>query len=305
MAIPPYYSFIDPLLRVLARKSGPEKAAIIGDEVADLARLTPEEKNQMLSSGRHAVYANRIGWAHDRLKRLGFSESATRGHWQITPKGLEFIQKHPDVIPIANLRALAKVNRQIPISDITQADDMPTEGDDGEAEKSPEERIDAAVTELRESLVAELLSLIGMSSPAFFERLVLDLLHQIGYGVSRADLVTVGGAGDGGIDGIITLDKLGLEKVYVQAKRWQDTVGRPQIQAFYGALAGRRATKGVFITTSSFSNAAISYAEQVSDSLVLVDGQQLARLMIDHSVGVSPQRTGTISKTDSDYFEEA
>ena len=159
-----------------------------------------------------------------------------------------------------------------------------------------------AVAELRRAVAAELLETLARVSPSFFETIVLDLLHRMGYGASRADLQRVGGAGDGGIDGVISLDKLGLEKVYVQAKRWQGTVGRPEVQGFYGALAGQRANKGVFITTSGYTAQAIDFARSV-ERVVLVDGQRLVELMMDHEVGVSA-RTIRIPKIDSDYFDE-
>jgi restriction system protein len=170
-------------------------------------------------------------------------------------------------------------------------------------EASPQERIELAIKELNESVAADLLEQIHEATPLFFEKLVLDLLLNMGYGTSRSELQHVGGSGDAGIDGIISLDKLGLEKVYVQAKRWQNTVGRPDLQAFFGALAGRKANKGVFITTSSFSKDAKIYAAQVSGSLVLVDGAELAELMIEHGVGVSHTKV-RIARVDSDYFEE-
>ncbi|XXR68294.1 restriction endonuclease [Sorangium sp. So ce388] len=158
------------------------------------------------------------------------------------------------------------------------------------------------MAELRRTVAAEVLEALRRVSPTFFEAIVLDLLHRMGYGASRADLQRVGGAGDGGIDGVISLDKLGLEKVYVQAKRWQQTVGRPEVQAFYGALAGQRANKGVFITTSSFTAQATDFARSV-ERVVLVDGGRLAELMIDHEVGVT-LRPVKVPKMDSDYFEE-
>jgi restriction system protein len=139
-------------------------------------------------------------------------------------------------------------------------------------------------------------------SPQFFETIVLDLLHKMGYGANRTDLQRVGGSGDGGIDGIISLDRLGLEKVYVQAKRWQNSVGRPDVQAFYGALAGQRANKGVFITTSTFTAQAVDFAKSV-ERVVLVDGARMAELMIDHEVGVT-LRPLRVPKLDSDYFDE-
>ena len=167
---------------------------------------------------------------------------------------------------------------------------------------SPDDRLEEALGELRRTVAAEVVEALRQVSPTFFETIVLDLLHRMGYGASRTDLQRVGGAGDAGIDGIISLDRLGLEKVYVQAKRWQQSVGRPEVQAFYGALAGQRANKGVFITTSSFTTQAIEFARSV-ERIVLVDGVRLAELMIDHEVGVAT-RPVRIPKLDSDYFEE-
>jgi len=165
---------------------------------------------------------------------------------------------------------------------------------------SPDEQLEVALAEIRRSVIAELLEVLHQVSPGFFETIVLDVLHRMGYGTSRADLQRVGGSGDGGIDGVISLDRLGLEKVYVQAKRWQQPVGRPEVQAFYGA--GRRAHKSVFITTSSFTPQAQSFASSI-EGLVLVDGQRLAELMIEHEVGVS-LRPLRVPKLDSDYFDE-
>jgi restriction system protein len=167
---------------------------------------------------------------------------------------------------------------------------------------SPDDRLEEALAEIRRTVSAEVLEALRQVSPTFFETIVLDVLHRMGYGASRADLQRVGSTGDGGIDGIISLDKLGLEKVYVQAKRWQQTVGRPEVQAFYGALAGQRANKGVFITTSSYTSQASEFARSV-ERIVLVDGARLAELMIDHEVGVA-LRPVSIPKLDSDYFEE-
>jgi restriction system protein len=168
--------------------------------------------------------------------------------------------------------------------------------------QSPDDRLQGALREIRAAVSAELLELLLQVSPKYFETVVLDLLHKLGYGTSRSDLQRVGGSGDAGIDGVISLDRLGLEKVYVQAKRWQGTVGRPEIQGFYGALAGQRANKGVFITTSSFTAQATEFARSV-ERIVLIDGVRLAQLMMDYEVGVSAQSI-KIPKIDSDYFDE-
>lgn len=176
---------------------------------------------------------------------------------------------------------------------------IPTPAD---ALASPDDRLGQALLELRQTAEAELLDLLARVSPSFFETIVLELLHRMGYGASRADLQRVGGTGDAGIDGIISLDRLGLEKVYVQAKRWQNSIGRPELQAFYGAFAGQKARKGVFITTSAFTTQALDFAKSV-EGIVLVDGLRLAGLMIDHEVGVT-SRPVRIPKIDSDYFDE-
>jgi restriction system protein len=170
------------------------------------------------------------------------------------------------------------------------------------AHASPDERLGQALDELREAAETELLELLANVSPAYFETIVLDLLHRMGYGASRADLQRVGGSGDGGIDGVISLDRLGLEKVYVQAKRWQNNVGRPELQAFYGALAGQKAKKGVFITTSGFTSQATEFAKSV-EGIVLISGTRLASLMIECELGVT-SRAIKIPKIDGDYFDE-
>lgn len=302
MAIPTYDRFIEPLLRFLNEKPQGVRTSEVYAALADAVALTDEERDQLLPSRRQPVFQNRIGWAHDRLKRAGLSQSQERGTWQLTEAGRTFLAKHPNAIDAVEIEKIARVP---PDSRLTTDLDSPTPSPPQATPSeggSPDERIDQAIGELNDSVASELLDLIGESSPAFFEHLVLELLHALGYGTSRADLQRVGGSGDGGIDGVISLDRLGLEKVYVQAKRWQKNVGRPEIQGFFGALAGRRATKGVFITTSAFTREARDYANRVSDSIVLVDGARLARLMIEHGVGVT-HRPLKVAQVDSDYFE--
>ena len=226
--------------------------------------------------------------------------------WRITQEGRSFLKKHPEGIDESTLRELTQVPAD---STLSPKDDSPapaTAKVRASPTQSPEEQIDNAIEELNESVAAELLRLIHDSSADFFERLVLDLLVAMGYGTPDIDAIQVGGSGDGGIDGVIPLDRLGLEKVYVQAKRWKhgNNVGRPEIQSFYGALAGRRAAKGVFITASDFSKDARDYVKQVSDSIVLIDGLTLTRLMIQYGVGVSVQRTVKIVDVNNDYFDE-
>ncbi|MEO5811240.1 MAG: restriction endonuclease [Rhodanobacter sp.] len=192
----------------------------------------------------------------------------------------------------------------MPLSSLTSGGDSADAPPDLIADdvQSPDDRLQTALYEIRSSVTSELLERLHQVSPKFFETVVLDVLHKLGYGTSRSDLQQVGGSGDGGIDGVISLDRLGLEKVYVQAKRWQNAVGRPEIQGFYGALAGQRANKGVFITTSSFTTQAIQFAGSV-ERIVLVDGVKLAQLMMDHEVGVTSQSIN-LPKIDSDYFDD-
>lgn len=256
---------------------------------------------------------NRAGWAHDRLKRAGLSQSPRRGYWKVTDEGLRFVKTAPPKLSNEIIAKIADASLDTPLKTVgltpeerfaatgIAGDSAPTPDLIGTVSASPDDRLEQALRELRGSVTTELLETLGAVSPGQFEGIVLDLLHAMGYGASRSDLQRVGGSGDGGIDGIISLDRLGLEKVYVQAKRWSGSVGRPEVQGFYGALAGQRANKGVFITTSTFTSQAVEFARSV-ERVVLVDGQRLAELMIDHEVGVT-SRTVRIPKLDGDYFE--
>ena len=307
MAIPTYDRFIEPLLRLLGTQPEGLPAREAHEALADRFGLVDADRQELLPSGAQAVYKNRIGWAHDRLKRAGLSSSPKRGLWRITAQGQAFLAAHgaPFEPSLTTELAMGYIGVRLrPTGDATPATApyAQTTADPAAALASPEDRLGQALAELRQAAEAELMELLSRVSPAFFETIVLDLLHRMGYGASRADLQRVGGAGDGGIDGIISLDRLGLEKVYVQAKRWQGSVGRPELQAFYGALAGQKARKGVFITTSSYSAQALDFARSV-EGLVLIDGARLASLMVDHDVGVSA-RTVRIPRIDSDYFDE-
>jgi restriction system protein len=301
MPIPTYDQFIEPILRYLAQHPDGAAAREVHDAAADSLNLSAEERALLVPSGAQAVYKNRAGWAHDRLKRAGYSSCPQRGFWQLTPDGAAFAQGHPAPLAADILVRLATDLKGIKLGAKTVADHEIEPAVDT-AIISPEERLDSALREMRQSVAAELLESLSLVTPKFFEGIVLDLLHRMGYGASREDLQRVGGVGDGGIDGIISLDRLGLEKVYVQAKRWQGTISRPEIQGFYGALAGQKAKKGVFITTSVFTQQAIDFARSV-EGIVLVDGNRLAELMIDHEVGVT-LRPVRVPRLDGDYFDE-
>lgn len=307
MAVPTYDQFIEPLLRLLVANPDGVLAKVAHEEAANALGLTDEDRQQLLPSGAQPMYKNRAGWAHDRLKRAGLSSSPRRGFWMVTTDGMAFAKEHPAPFSADLAEKLAMGYIGVRLRPATLAltpglleADLPLPV--SAAIASPDDRLGQALDELRQSAEGELLELLATVSPSFFESIVLDLLHRMGYGASRADIQRVGGSGDGGIDGVISLDRLGLEKVYIQAKRWQDNVGRPNLQAFYGALAGQKAKKGVFITTSAFTPQAIEFCKSV-EGIVLIDGARLAGLMIDHEVGVTA-RTVKIPKIDGDYFDE-
>lgn len=297
--VPISEAYYHALLSELARHPGGMRRREIFELVADAMGLTAEQRAQRLPSGG-LRFRQRIGWSLNMLKVAGYVEPAASGVWRLSEPGRELLASFPDRLPEEVTRRITRESRSTP---------GPGGAGEGPAEppavnpETPEERIDTAVREIRQAVARDLLERISQAPPSFFEELVLDLLHALGYGTSTEDLQRVGGSGDGGIDGIISLDRLGFEKVYVQAKRWQGSVGRPEVQGFFGALAGRRAKKGVFITTSTFSKDALEFGRQVSDSVVLIDGNRLTELMIEAGVGVS-HREVKIPKVDGDYFDD-
>lgn len=305
MSLPTYDQFIEPLLRFLASQPDGAPAREAQEATAQALQLSEMQRQETIASGQ-ATYKNRAGWAHDRLKRAGLSSSAKRGLWRLTDAGLAFAHEHPTALSAEQIEYLALGFIDVKLKTASDAVALDSELDTplptSAATSSPEERLEQAQKELRASVAGDLLDSLLQVSPARFEVIVLDVLHRLGYGANREDLQQVGGSGDGGIDGVISLDALGLEKVYVQAKRWQNTVGRPELQAFYGALAGQKAKRGVFITTSGFSAQAVDFARSV-EGMVLVDGQRLVNLMMDHEVGVT-SRLLKLPRVDSDYFDE-
>ena len=296
--LPTYDQFIEPVLRVLQQHPEGLRASEVHEAASAYFNLTTEQRAELLSSGQ-AVYKNRCGWAHDRLKRVCLSESPHRGLWQLTSEGVNYIKQHSSAISESEIQRIASSNLDTPLSSQTN---LPTPIDKiVNAHTSPDEQLEQALQALRQATASELLEILLNVSPNRFEVIVLDVLHGLGYGISRQDLQRVGGSGDAGIDGIISLDKLGLEKVYVQAKRWQGTVGRPELQAFYGALAGQKAKRCIFITTSSFTVQALEFAKTV-EGLALLDGARLVELMMDTEVGVT-SRVLKVPSLDSDYFD--
>jgi restriction system protein len=275
------------------------------EELADHFNLTEDERKELLPSGTQATFNNRVGWARTYMKKAGLLESPKRGYFKITDKGMQALSTKPTTINVKFLEQYpeflefkTKSNTKSTTAETDTT--LPTE------DRTPQEVIEDAYVTIRSGLASDLLEQIMESSPTFFERLVVDLLVRMGYGGTRQEAgKAVGGSGDEGIDGIINEDRLGLEVVYIQAKRWKSTVGRPEIQKFVGALHGKNARKGIFITTSDFTNGAIQYAEGLSDKVVLIDGDTLANLMIDNGVGVALEEAYEIKRIDSDYFNEA
>lgn len=300
MPIPKFDGLLLPILRFV--EDGKEhslKETI--EHIENHFNLSDQERAQLLPSGRQRVSVNRTGWARTFLKKAEFVHYPHRGFVQITKRGLEYLAKNPQTLTVADLRLYPEFKENWNTGTGNQHEQPMTVTQD----LTPEERIEGAFEEIEKDLAKNLLEQISNLSPGFFERLVVDVLLRMGYGGSLKDAGrAIGKSGDGGIDGIIKEDKLGLDTIYIQAKRWDGTVGRPEIQKFMGALAGNRAKKGVFITTSSFSGDATTYAASIETKIVLIDGKLLAELMIEHDVGVSQQETYIVKKIDADYFVE-
>ena len=269
------------------------------DRLADQSGLTEAEREERLPSGVAKKFPNRVGWAATYLFGTGLLDRPRRGVYRITPRGREALKQNPDRIDLSVLSQfpeLAELRGK-------RHEDGPVESASLDTDATPEETIDTAYAQHRKALEKELLDRIQRQTPAFFEQLVLDLLQSMGYGGSRADAAErLGQSGDEGLDGVIWEDRLGLDLVYVQAKRWQGSVGRPAVQGFVGALQGKRAPKGVMITSSTFSREAWQYADGVSPRVILVDGERLASLMVEHNVGVSETTRYALKRVDADYF---
>lgn len=298
--IPDYQTCMLPLLKYAADN----KEHKLADAVEDLSNqfgLTAEERKELLPSKTQEVIFNRIGWARTYMKKSGLLEDTRRGVFKITERGQAVLGENLERLSTKYLRKFDEFNefqRKHNEKDSKSENDVISDA-------TPEEMLEAGYTKLSENLVDDILVNIAKCLPSFFEHLVVDLLVHMGYGGSFSEAAqVVGKSGDEGIDGIIKEDKLGLDTIYIQAKRWKGVVGRPEIQKFAGALLGQKASKGVFITTSSFTKEAEEYAASVDRKVVLIDGQKLASLMIEHNVGISTVRTFEIKRIDSDYFEE-
>jgi restriction system protein len=302
MAIPDYQSIMLPLLKFI-RDGREHSFRETVEALATQFELTASERKELLPSGQQAIFDNRVGWARTYLKKAGLIKSARRGFFQITDRGMQTLSED---LPEINVKYLRRFKEFVEFQTVKRG---PIVGSQDQAEtidKTPEEMIEVGYAKLKSDLAAELLMKVKECSAVFFERLVVDLLVRMGYGGSRADAgKAVGQTRDGGIDGIIKEDKLGLDAVYIQAKKWDETVvGRPEVQKFVGALQGQRAKKGVFITTSSFSSDVVDYVSKIDNKVVLIDGVELASLMIDNELGVSSVARYDLRKIDVDYFTD-
>lgn len=300
MAVPDFQTLMLPVLHVAA-SVGPVKSAAIRTLIAAEFKLTDEDLQEMLPSKLQGTFHNRVAWALAYLKRAALISSPARSTYEVTDLGRQVLHSPPERITIGYLSQFPAFQGFRKRSSDTSAQDS-TEYVE---EATPHELIDRAHSRLNQELASELLTMISTMDPYKFEQLVLDVLSAMGYGWDTSASITLTQkSADGGIDGFINQDRLGVDSVYVQAKRWQASVGRVEIQKFVGALEERRAMKGIFITSSDFSSNALTYVRNISKQVVLVDGQRLADLMIEFNVGVAPSKTIIIKKLDTDYFEE-
>ncbi|MHB1286745.1 MAG: restriction endonuclease [Leptospirales bacterium] len=302
MAIPDYQSIMRPLLE-LARDRKEHSIRELLEPLSVRFHLTEEDRNALNSSGQTTFY-NRAAWARTYLKQAGLLETIRRGSFRITERGQDALRKTPERIDMAFLlqyKEFADFRQRKRTEETDRSNDLVGENN----LLTPEESVETAFKKFRQELEVDLLQTLKTCSPSLFEKIVVDVLVKMGYGGQRQDAgEIVGKSGDGGIDGLIKEDRLGLDMIYIQAKKWEGTVSRPEVQKFAGALQGMRAKKGVFITTSSFTKEAIGFVSGIENKIVLIDGEQLAQYMIDFNVGVSIVETYETKKVDLDYFEE-
>lgn len=301
MSVPDYQTLMLPLLQAIHDGHDHTNAELIDTLAADFD-LSDQDRSELLPSGQQFRFDNRVTWARSYLKQAGLLENTGRGKFRITERGLQVLASKPPYINQAYLEQFPEFIEFKNRSNKTQETSPIFEPDTA---RTPEEILEASYQRLRNKLVQDILERVKACSPRFFERLVVDLLVKMGYGGSRKDAGrAIGQSSDGGVDGIINEDRLGLDVVYIQAKRWENAVGRPLVQAFAGSLEGFRAKKGVMLTTSSFTKEALDYVSRIEKKIVLVDGEQLAQFMIDYGVGVNETVTYTVSRIDLDYFDE-
>lgn len=301
MPVPAFQNFFKPLLELASDKQE-HSIGEAREVIARKMRIGPEALAELLPSKRQTKFDNRVAWAKSYFIQSKIFEATRRGHFRITERGLELLAQNHERIDLKTLEQYPE------FVEFHTAGKNENQDDFSQQElqiETPEERLQKAYQSIQAELSNELLNRIKSNSPDFFESLVVDLMVAMGYGGSRDDAGNaIGKTGDEGIDGIIKEDKLGLDVVYLQAKRWEGTVGRPEIQRFVGALHGKRAKKGVFLTTGRFSDDALDYIRNIDPKVVLIDGQNLAKLMIENNLGTATTATYEVKRIDTDYFEE-
>ena len=304
MAIPDYQTLMLPVLAIAAE--GETRVPLDAEKIADRLGLTEDEREEMLPSGKQRLLHNRVHWAKFYMSKAGLIDSPKRGVFVISPAGRQMLTSNPSRIDVETLKRIPAFAEFYSTS-TTSTDNAIPVATPSTSDATPEEQIDAAHAVLTAALKADLLQRILDQSPFFFERLIVDLLVAMGYGGSHEDAARqLGKSGDGGIDGVIDEDRLGLDRIYVQAKRYAvgSSVGRPEVQGFVGSLVGRGASKGVFVTTSAFSKQAIDYARGLQQRVILIDGPQFTELMIEFGVGVRTSRAIEVKRVDEDFFAD-
>ncbi len=303
--IPDYQTIMLPLLKLTSDNEVHKFREVI-DALAIHFKLTDEEKKELLPSGNQAIFDNRVGWARFYLTKAGLLKSEKRGTHQITEQGVNFLKTNPIDLRTKDLENFKDFRDfTISIRKKNESDAKDSQKETIETEETPEESLEYAYQKLKFDLSRDLLDTIKSCSPFFFENLVIDLLIKMGYGGSRIDAgKAIGKSSDGGIDGIIKEDKLGLDIIYIQAKRWNNTVPVREIRDFAGALLSKKARKGIFISTSTFPKSAYEFISSIEHKIILIDGEKLTDLMFEFNVGLSTQSNYEVKKIDSDYFDE-
>jgi restriction system protein len=303
MPIPDYQGVMLPLLQLVSTE-GTIRIRDAKVKIAEVFKLTAEERAKLLPSGNGLVIDNRVGWARTYLKKAGLLHYPQRGVLELTDRGRKILRNPPAMIDVKFLRQFPEF---LEFQKSTRSDEIAESNAvvNSEPAGTPEEVLDDAYLSLKKQLLTEMLEKVKICSPTFFESLVVDVLVKMGYGGSRKDAgQAIGQTGDEGIDGIINEDKLGLDVIYIQAKRWQGNVGRPEVQKFAGALQGKRAKKGVLITTSDFTAEAKEFVKNIEAKIVLVSGALLVELLWEYGIGVTSTASYEVKRMDTDYFNE-
>lgn len=302
--IPDFQTVMLPILEILSDGKEYDRRNLI-EKISDKFKLTEEERNELLPSGNSRIISNRVGWAKSYMVQAQLIETVRRGTYKINEKGIKVLKQKPNKIDIKLLKTLPDFNNWQQSYSSKKEKGIVETNIDIETEQTPEELIEFSYLKLKEELASELLDKIKKSSPNFFERLVVDLLIKMGYGGSKKEAGQIlGKSGDGGIDGLIKEDKLGLDTIYIQAKRWENSVPVREVRDFAGSLLSKKAKKGIFITTSDYPKSAYEFVVSIEPRIVLINGKELADLMIENNVGLSSKTIYEIKKIDSDYFEE-